>query len=242
METTRTVPAPTMACPNTGCLVFPYDTAEQVAEHLARDECVYEVHRSGRSLVEPTPPARTSGTGSATTAVVDPRHEEALAYARSYAGSFGFMVDMRAKAQKSGATLSPKMVDAILRCKARDAAWAAERQTKAAATPAATEVPDVPAGRYAVENEDGDLRFYKVDRPEEGRWAGYTFLSVQASDEFHPIKGSARAVILGKIAVDPKAASARYGTLLGSCGVCGRTLTDETSRARGIGPECARRF
>lgn len=34
-------------------------------------------------------------------------------------------------------------------------------------------------------------------------------------------------------------ASNRNGRELGHCGVCGRTLTDEESRARGIGPICA---
>jgi hypothetical protein len=33
----------------------------------------------------------------------------------------------------------------------------------------------------------------------------------------------------------------RYGMLIGKCGVCGRTLTDEESRANGIGPVCAER-
>jgi uncharacterized protein DUF6011 len=31
----------------------------------------------------------------------------------------------------------------------------------------------------------------------------------------------------------------RYGQELGECGHCGRTLTDEASRAAGIGPVCA---
>lgn len=34
-------------------------------------------------------------------------------------------------------------------------------------------------------------------------------------------------------------AQALYGKELGVCGICGRHLTDEASRARGLGPECA---
>lgn len=34
-------------------------------------------------------------------------------------------------------------------------------------------------------------------------------------------------------------AMALYGREIGSCGRCGRHLTDEASRARGLGPECA---
>jgi hypothetical protein len=103
-------------------------------------------------------------------------------------------------------------------------------------------IPEVPAGRYAVETEEGHLAFYRVDRPTEGRWAGYVFVKVQASDDYHPIKGAAqRDAILRKIAVDAPGAARRYGLELGSCGICGRTLTDETSRAHGIGPVCRER-
>jgi hypothetical protein len=100
-------------------------------------------------------------------------------------------------------------------------------------------MPDVPAGRYAVDTEAGHLAFYRVDRPTEGRWAGYTFVNVQASDELHPVRGGAAKAVLAKIAVDPTAAMLRYGQEIGKCGHCGRTLTDETSRERGIGPVCA---
>jgi hypothetical protein len=41
---------------------------------------------------------------------------------------------------------------------------------------------------------------------------------------------------------DAKAAVTRYGQELGHCGVCGRHLTDETSRDIGIGPECRKHF
>lgn len=100
-------------------------------------------------------------------------------------------------------------------------------------------LPLVPEGRYAVDNADGDLRFYRVSCPQEGRWAGWIFVSVFASDEEHPIKGfAAKREILTKIAVDPAAASRRFGQEIGSCGICGRTLTDETSREYGIGPVC----
>jgi hypothetical protein len=97
----------------------------------------------------------------------------------------------------------------------------------------------VPAGRYAVDLGEG-VKFYVIDQPTEGRWAGYTFVKVQASDDLYPVKQyAAKNAILRAIAVNPAEASLRYGRLLGSCGVCGRTLTDETSRERGIGPVCA---
>lgn len=102
-------------------------------------------------------------------------------------------------------------------------------------------VADVPAGYYAIE-ADGTTKFYRVDRPTEGRWAGRTFVKVQASDEFYIVRGRAVEEILLTIAMDTKAAMALYGRRLGRCGVCNRTLTDETSRALGIGPVCREKF
>ncbi len=114
-------------------------------------------------------------------------------------------------------------------------------QPKLAAT--RTPVPDVPAGRYAVTGEQDQTVFLKVDRPTEGQYAGRTFVKVQAGDDFHRMPLPVAKALLAKILADgPKAASIRYGQELGVCGVCGRTLTDETSRAEGIGPKCAQRF
>jgi hypothetical protein len=113
----------------------------------------------------------------------------------------------------------------------------------APAAPVVTVDPIVPAGRYALQTAEG-VRFYVVDRPTEGRWAGLTFVKVQASDDLHNIRNrDERIRILSAIvAVGPLAASQLYGRELGRCGVCGRTLTDETSRAAGIGPVCAGRL
>jgi hypothetical protein len=97
---------------------------------------------------------------------------------------------------------------------------------------------DAPAGHYAVEFED-KLRFFKVDRPTEGKWAGYVFVKEQASDELYPVRNqSRRQAILAAISEDWKAAGQRYGQEIGRCYVCHRTLTDATSRALGIGPDC----
>jgi hypothetical protein len=109
-----------------------------------------------------------------------------------------------------------------------------------APAPAAKTVTEteVPAGRYAIASEDG-VKFYKLDRPTEGKWAGYTFLKVQASDELYPIRNrDEKARIIAEIAKDVEGSAAAYGQLLGKCYKCGRTLTDETSRNLGIGPDC----
>lgn len=102
-----------------------------------------------------------------------------------------------------------------------------------------TEGHGVPAGRYAVTGEDGQTVFVKVDRPTEGQWAGYTFVKVQAGDDLHRVSRTTANALLGKIAADGvQDAMLRYGREIGSCGHCGRTLTNEESRAAGIGPVC----
>jgi hypothetical protein len=100
-------------------------------------------------------------------------------------------------------------------------------------------LPDQAHAYYAVELADGKLHFFRIDKPQEGRWAGRTFLKEQASDEFWPVKGLARTEeVLQAITADYRAAMTRYGQEIGRCGHCHRTLTDEESRARGIGPVC----
>jgi hypothetical protein len=108
-----------------------------------------------------------------------------------------------------------------------------ERELTAKVKAAPVAVTD---GRYAVE-EDGVLRFFKV---KNGSRPGFVFLDIQASDEWHSVRNVARIrAVLTLIAADPTEAMVRYGRELGVCGHCGRTLTDEASRAAGIGPICA---
>jgi len=107
----------------------------------------------------------------------------------------------------------------------------------------AAPAPTVPNGRYALRMTPEVTKFYRVNSPTEGRWVGRTFVEVQASDDFYPINNKVdRETILRMIADNPQAAMELYGRELGKCGHCGRTLTDEESRARGIGPICASRM
>lgn len=97
----------------------------------------------------------------------------------------------------------------------------------------------VPEGRYALRSDDGEVKFYRVEHGSpKGKWAGFVFLSAQASDDLYPIRNKdSRQAILDAIAVDPQAALALYGIELGVCGRCGKTLTSEY-RTLGIGPVC----
>lgn len=96
------------------------------------------------------------------------------------------------------------------------------------------ELPDVPNGRYAITDAtDGVLKFYSVKK---GTYT--TFVDVWASDARYPIKDYLKKLaIMENIATDPDAGP-RFGREIGKCYVCGRTLTDDTSRALGIGPVC----
>lgn len=40
---------------------------------------------------------------------------------------------------------------------------------------------------------------------------------------------------------NPETYAKLFGLLIGACGICGKTLTDEVSRAYGIGPECQKK-
>lgn len=149
------------------------------------------------------------------------------------------LTDARAAA-KSGSMLKDKASELITWALARPNHQQAHEQSVRNDPEVHDQFPDVPAGRYAVENEDDILRFYSVDRPTQGRWKGFVFVNVWASDEKHPIRGNAaKKAILDKIvAAGPKEAAQRFGREIGACAICGRTLTDPVSREIGIGPIC----
>lgn len=102
--------------------------------------------------------------------------------------------------------------------------------------------PELPEGRYAIEL-GGVLRFFKVDRPTEGRWAGRQFLSevIGGESRGRAIReaGEKRSVYEA-LASDPDEAIARYGREIGRCGYCHVVLTEELSRESGVGPDCAK--
>lgn len=95
-------------------------------------------------------------------------------------------------------------------------------------------------GHFAARTDGSDVvKFYRVKLVTAGNWAGKVFVEAQASDDYYPIKTPATlTMVLTAILVNPKAAEELYGRELGQCYRCNRTLTDETSRRLGIGPEC----
>lgn len=110
------------------------------------------------------------------------------------------------------------------------------------ATPTRKPYPDVPAGHYATISATGnnDYDFWRVDRPDEGPWKGRTFVKRVIGGK--PNKNVYRQTALDalKAILDEgiEVTRTRYGTEIGQCWKCNRHLTDETSRALGIGPDC----
>lgn len=104
---------------------------------------------------------------------------------------------------------------------------------------AAEQLPQVKSLRFALE-EDGQWNFYQVDRPQTGKWRGYTFLKIQASDDFHSIRNLDRVATVLEALIERgiEKAVSDYGHQIGECGICHRTLTDPESIDRGIGPVC----
>lgn len=101
---------------------------------------------------------------------------------------------------------------------------------------------DIPQGHYAVRSLTGaqDLDFFRVDRPETGPYQGRYFMKrVIGGKPDTPIRG--RTILEAMRAIrkaDPAKAALLYGQEIGRCYKCNRHLTDETSRALGIGPDC----
>lgn len=104
----------------------------------------------------------------------------------------------------------------------------------------------LPVGMYALPR-----------RPEAGAGQSTYFFKI------HPFRGGHRIVMLTGgvgafvehkmtapyqrralegIAADIKGAAARFGHETGTCGRCSSPLTNDASRARGLGPHCAKQF
>jgi len=92
------------------------------------------------------------------------------------------------------------------------------------------------AGCYAV-FYDHTLRFYRV-KEGKGYYAGRSFLDRFKSDELRNITYAEKLAVLDLINENPHEAQMRFAVELTRCFCCGRMLTDEISRLRGIGPDC----
>jgi len=124
--------------------------------------------------------------------------------------------------------------------------WLARQGYEPPAPAARADGADVADGYYAVASRTGhnDLDFWRVSHrtPAEGKWAGRTFTNVSRVIGGHPDqrvgRDEAQAAVAAIVAAGEDAARTLYGQTIGACGHCNRHLTDDLSRARGIGPDC----
>src|SRR5688500_5229668 len=92
---------------------------------------------------------------------------------------------------------------------------------------------------YFATNFSGTMKFYRVRYITQGKWKNRTFVDVQASDNYYPVRNRDSLIdVLTALTKDAKAAQLLYAQELGQCFACGRTLTDSESRKLGIGPIC----
>jgi hypothetical protein len=105
--------------------------------------------------------------------------------------------------------------------------------------PAGTRDDHVPAGRYALQS-DGVWRFYQIDKPTQGKWAGRVFINqlIGAPGDYRRQRAGNGLQVIADISKNPRQASLDYGRESGHCGVCSSPLTNDESLALGIGPVC----
>src|SRR4051794_13446050 len=100
---------------------------------------------------------------------------------------------------------------------------------------------DMPTGRYAIENEDGELRFYRFWRGTKN--PGFVKLYVEHGPTDSEVPFRSALSIIAKIAeAGPFDCARRYGAEIGCCSRCGLRLTNRVSRLLAIGPICGGRF
>ena len=107
---------------------------------------------------------------------------------------------------------------------------------------------DIPDGYYALRDMPGhknEITFYRLNTGKHGRWKGFQFIDmVVGGGSRYPQRGAdVRKQIYNSINEQGvNEARQLYGQEIGRCGVCNRELTDDTSRALGIGPVCREGF
>lgn len=102
---------------------------------------------------------------------------------------------------------------------------------------------ELPAGYYAIDTGEGarnELAFYEVNRPTKGRWEGYCFISqvIGGNPNQRLAIATQKGVAKKILEAGAEKAALRYGLEIGQCCRCNRTLTNDESRAKGIGPVC----
>lgn len=101
----------------------------------------------------------------------------------------------------------------------------------------------IPAGRYALfYKPTGKVRFFTL-RFGVGKWNGFPFLDEHAGPNRIPVKNRAlKDQIINAIARDLVGSMQLFAKETNRCGKCFTELTDPKSRAKGIGPDCEKKY
>lgn len=100
---------------------------------------------------------------------------------------------------------------------------------------------ELPTGHYAIENNDGELRFYRLWRGTKN--PNYVKLYVEHGPDDSEVPFRSALTIMARI-IDAGAwdCARRYGAEIGQCSRCNARLTNRVSRLLKIGPICGGRF
>ena len=110
-------------------------------------------------------------------------------------------------------------------------------------TDSAESEPEVDDGYYVLEGQDGDgVIVTKVYKVVTSQTSGRPYAKVLEGTSWEYAPGGVRALALNKATPLTLERAQELGQLYGVCVRCGRTLTDEGSIERGIGPICAAKF
>lgn len=128
---------------------------------------------------------------------------------------------------------SPTTLQASAEIKGLQGLLATRRKDGAGNSRATTGAPE---GHYAV-YKDGIPILVLLDKPAEGKWAGYTFLTTVPTVpglEPEPVRGEEAEFILNEIQAAPSVAATNFGRITGRCPVCRRKLP-QSYREAGVG-------
>jgi hypothetical protein len=258
-----------IACPVAGCLSFPWTTQAEVDAHVASGQHVMDLaprrNYAGVSVVQGTSPRhgpRPSSGGAGGRGSIQGQAaptEKQTAFLRSLLAEregvqAAELVRATLNAHRENGTLSKAVVSTAIGHLLDIPKATVKAGPVAEHRPGNVDLSvleGLPAGRYFVAET-----FVRVDRPAKGNWAGFVFVKRQPYGPdtdgvrcalLNPAAGTAKVDegyrhLLDALLEDPKAAAVEFGHRTGSCCVCGRTLTDPESIAKGIGPICEGRF
>jgi hypothetical protein len=103
----------------------------------------------------------------------------------------------------------------------------------------------IPEGYYAVASITGnnDFDFFRIDRPDKGKWAGYTFVKrvIGGHPDVNVSKVEARKAIAAIRQAGIDESGELYGEKMKACYKCNTSLTKHASTVLKVGRTCAGR-